>query len=95
MAPEGEMGKRRPVARGSAARPSRFCHVRQVRRPAVTVVVVDSTLSLHDANQPRNRNLARKRKIGLHIRAARFPTNFSIAEGFNAFWQAREFYALT
>lgn len=33
------MGERRPVAKGSAAaaetpRPSRFCYVRQVRRPA-------------------------------------------------------------
>lgn len=57
-------------------RPSRFCHVRQVRRPAVAVVVVDSTSSLRNADQPRNRSLARKGKIGSYLRRTLFDLIF-------------------
>lgn len=73
-------------------RPSRFCHVRQVRRPAVAVVVVDSTSSLRNADQPRNRSLARKGKIGSYLRRALFDLIFHRARFNENLLEARDIY---
>jgi len=61
--------------RRETPRPSRFCHVRQVRRPAAAVVVVDVVPA-----RRRSTAIPRAREKSACIRAARFSTNFSIGK---------------